>query len=327
MEAILVGFGFIGRSFLSALKEKIRVIEKTFPNFKLTGAANKNGYVFDENGLDLAKLSGLRDLIQYPGRFIREPAVELIERSGADVLIEATPTNIVDGEPGLTHIVKAVENGMDVVTSNKGPFVVAFGKIMKLAEKRGVEVLYEATVGGAIPIFSLARNCLRGSRITRVQGILNGTTNYILSKMHFEEIGFEEALREAQEKGLAETDPSYDVDGIDAGCKIVILANALLGKNITIRDVKIRGIREVTMEEIIEAKRKGMALKLVAEAGEEFKVETKPIPLDSSLCVHGSLNAVRFETDLAGEIIVIGHGAGRETVAAMINDLLSLRPR
>jgi len=324
LKIILVGFGFIGRSFVKALREKNSAIREAFPDFKLIGVSDIDGYLLDENGLDLEILSKIRKVYEYPGKLVQGSSVELIEKSGADALIEATPTNIANGEPGLSHILKALELGMHVVTSNKGPFVVAFRKIMDLAERSGVNVMYEATVGGAIPIFSLKRWCLRGVGIRRIRGILNGTTNYILSKMHFDEVGFENALKEAREKGLAEADPSYDVDGIDAGCKVVILANSILGKNITIKDVEMKGIRGISLEEVIEAKRNGKAIKLIAEIGEKFQVKPEAIPLNSPFCVHGSLNVIHLETDLAGDLMLIGHGAGKETAAAMLNDLLSL---
>ncbi|PCN50312.1 hypothetical protein B6U99_05115 [Candidatus Geothermarchaeota archaeon ex4572_27] len=323
MKAILVGFGFIGRSLVKAIRDKLEVLRSLDPDFKLVGVSDVEGYLLDQGGLDLVKLSEARRVADYPG-LVEGGSLELIERSGADILIEATPTNVVDGQPGLSHIERALELGMHVVTSNKGPLVVAFRRLHELASRKGVKLLYEATVAGATPLFSLVRGCLRGDRVRRVYGILNGTTNYILSRMHFDGLDFEEALREAQALGLAERDPSYDIDGVDAACKVVILANALMGMDVKLSDVKRRGIRGVTREAVRLARRAGYAIKLIAYAGERLEVAPRLVPLGHPVCVHGALNAVHLELDVAGGITIIGPGAGRETVSAMINDLITV---
>ncbi|MEM3174327.1 MAG: homoserine dehydrogenase, partial [Candidatus Bathyarchaeia archaeon] len=217
-----------------------------------------------------------------------------------------------------------LSKGIHVVTPNKGPLVLAFRELVSLAEKNDCDLLYEGAVAGAIPIFSLVRECLQGDKIIRLSGILNGTTNYILSRMFFEEISFEIALKEAQEKGIAERDPSYDVDGIDTACKIVILANALMGRNVKINDVERVGIRGITQEAISLAKKANYAIKLIGTIDRRLEVSPKLVPIDHPLCVHGTLNAIHLETDLAEEITLVGYGAGKETVSAMLNDLITV---
>ncbi|MEM2648658.1 MAG: hypothetical protein QXS10_06270, partial [Candidatus Bathyarchaeia archaeon] len=165
---------------------------------------------------------------------------------------------------------------------------------------------------------------LQGDRIIRLSGILNGTTNYILSRMFFEEISFDIALKEAQEKGIAERDPSYDVDGIDAACKIVILANALMGRDAKLEDVERVGIRGITQEAISLAKKANYAIKLIGTIDRRLEVAPKLVPINHPLCVHGTLNAIHIETDLAREITLVGYGAGRETVSAILNDLVTV---
>ncbi|MEM4700203.1 MAG: homoserine dehydrogenase [Candidatus Nezhaarchaeales archaeon] len=326
MRGLLIGFGSIGKSLVDALYRKLGLIRQVHPGFKLMGVASSKGYVFNEDGLDLEALRRAAKINEYsgPGKMVEAPAIELIRYCDADVVFEATPTNIVDGQPGLTHIEEALRRGMHVVTSNKGPLVVAYKRLVDLAASRGVELKFEATVAGAIPIFSLVRYTLRGSEVRRVYGILNGTTNYILTRMHFDGLSFEAALQEARERGIAERDPSYDVEGIDAACKLVIVANAIMGREAKIGDVKRKGISSVTREAVALARKAGYAIKLVASADSELSVKPMLIPLNHPLCVHGVLNAVCIETDLAGTITVVGPGAGRETVAAMINDLLTL---
>ncbi|MCS7120104.1 MAG: homoserine dehydrogenase [Candidatus Bathyarchaeota archaeon] len=328
MNTIIIGYGFIGKELVKAIYDKIEVIRGLDRNFRIVGVSTSRGYVFDEKGLDIKKLCGLKDISEYgdnyrPGR----SSIELIERSNAGLMVEATPTNIKDGEPAVTFIRCALKKGISVVTPNKGPLVVAFKELEALAAKNDCEFLYEATVAGAIPIFSLVRECLAGDGVIRISGILNGTTNYILSKMHFEETSFSLALKEAQERGITERDPSYDIDGIDAACKVVILANALMNKEARFEDVERVGIRGITQEAIALAKKSNFAIKLVGTIEKNLEVAPKLVPINHPLCVHGTLNAVHIETDLAREITLIGHGAGKETVSAVLNDILTVLRR
>jgi len=325
MKAILVGFGFIGRRFTEAVYRKLDIINKIDKEFRLVGIGEIDGYAYNEKGLNLEKLSSIKKLSEYPKDFIKgKTSAELIENCDADLMVEATPTNIVNGEPGLIHIEKALASGMHVVTSNKGPMVVAFRKLTDLAKRKSLELKYEATVAGAIPVFSLVRDCLQGDRILKISGILNGTSNYILSRMYFEGTSFKMALREAQERGITEADPSYDIEGIDAACKVVILANALMDRNAQFKDVERTGVRRITPEAVSLAKEAGYVIKLIGTIDEALEVAPKLIPENHPLCVHGTLNALHLETDLAGEITIVGHGAGKETVSAMMNDMISV---
>ncbi|MEM1508225.1 MAG: homoserine dehydrogenase [Candidatus Bathyarchaeia archaeon] len=324
MRMLLVGFGFLGRELVKALKNKMSLLKSIDGDFRVVGAADSKGYIYREDGLSIEKLSATLKLSEHEGYKYSGTAIELINGDLCDVLVEATPTNIRDGEPGLTHIKLALSKGIHVVTPNKGPLVLAFRELVSLAEKNDCDLLYEGAVAGAIPIFSLVRECLQGDKIIRLSGILNGTTNYILSRMFFEEISFEIALKEAQEKGIAERDPSYDVDGIDTACKIVILANALMGRNVKINDVERVGIRGITQEAISLAKKANYAIKLIGTIDRRLEVSPKLVPIDHPLCVHGTLNAIHLETDLAEEITLVGYGAGKETVSAMLNDLITV---
>jgi len=325
MKLILVGFGFVGKSFIEAIIEKIQILKKFDKNFKLVGVSDRDGYLYNENGLDLVKLSGINKISEYQrDLFNGKSSINLIEKSEADIMIEATPTNIEDGEPGLSHIKKALSEVMHVVTSNKGPLVIAFKELTNLAKKNKLELKYEATVVAGVPVFSLIKECMQGDKIVRISGILNGTTNYILSKMYFEETDFELVLKEAQERGFAEKDPTYDIEAIDPACKVVILANTLMKKNVTIKDVERTGIKDITSEAVSLAKKSGYVIKLIGTIDENLEVAPKLIRLNHPLCIHGILNAVHFETDLAKEITIVGHGAGKETVSSIMNDLISI---
>ena len=254
MRVILVGFGFLGRELVETISRKWDLLKRINREFKLVGVSDVDGYAHDDAGLDLQKLSSIQKISEYPDFSKEKSSIELIEKSKADIMVEATSTNIKDGEPGLTHIKSALSKGISVVTSNKGPLVLAFRELMSMAKRNDCELKYEATVAGAIPVFSLVNECLQGDKILKISGILNGTTNYILSKMCLEEMSFELALKEAQERGIAERNPTYDIEGIDAACKVVILANALMKRNVRFEDVERVGAARITPEAISLAK-------------------------------------------------------------------------
>jgi homoserine dehydrogenase len=235
-----------------------------------------------------------------------------------------TPGNIQTGEPGLGFMKAALNSGKHVVTSNKSPLSLAFSELSGLSLKNGVKLKFEATVGGAIPIINTCTNELKGNTILNIYGILNGTTNYILSKMGEEGIDFKVALKEAQNLGFAEPDPSYDLKGVDSAAKVVILANSIFGMDIRISDLKVSGIEGITSETVELASEYGFAIKLVGDV-KNREVSPRLVALDHPLNVPGNLNAVLVQTDTAGDISLIGAGAGpKETSSAILGDVLSI---
>ena len=201
-----------------------------------------------------------------------------------------------------------------------------FSEVIKAAEKAGVEFKYEASVGGSMPIINFAKDTLSSCNIESIKGILNGTTNYILSRMTSEGSDYEVILKESQELGIAETDPTQDVEGIDAACKTVILANSLLGIDATYSDVKVKGISEISSKAIELAKNDDYLIKLIAEVSpNNLQVSPRLVKVGSSYDVSGTLNMATIKTDLADEVSVIGLGAGSiETASAMLTDLISI---
>ena len=313
IRCVILGYGFLGKRLAKELAQN-RV-----EGVKLVGIASSKGYIYREKGF---KPGELPEAITKASDFREGSSLELIDGRLADLLVELTPTNIRDGEPGLSHIRRAIEEGMDVVTANKGPIALAYEELTGLAEERGVMLLYEATVGGGIPLISLQKRCLMADELLEIKGILNGTTNYILSRMHFEGMTFDLALREAQMLGIAERDPSLDINGIDTALKIVILANSLMNARRKLSDVKVKGIRKVTSEAVAAAKESGMAIKLIGTASEEeLSVAPRLIKLGDPLCIHGTLNAVNFKLRILGNLTIIGEGAGESTVSALLNDI------
>jgi len=329
----VVGFGVVGKGVCKVIRDRAEQYKNKYGvDFRIVCVADMLNSIYDENGIDLVKLMDHNQerslMINYPDsskdkKWNGEMAIENID---ADIIIEVTPTNIKDAQPGMNHIMKAFEKEMHVVTSNKGPLALHYDKVIKAKEKSGKDFRYEATVGGTMPVINLAQEALKGNEIISVKGILNGTTNYILSNMAFEGKKFGAALKEGQEKGYAEANPAQDIEGWDAACKATILSNTLMNKSMTLKDVKVQGISGVMMEDVIEAKNNGNIIKLIVEVTEKgAKVEPTAVPLNSPLAVTGTLNVAVFDTDLSKDITVMGRGAGQiETAAAIMSDVFAI---
>lgn len=331
MRLILLGFGNLGQSLSRMLLEKAEFLRKRHGlSLQIVATVDSSGAAIDENGLDLESLLKTVEeggsVSDYPKKGVKKSGVEVIGEVKPDVVLELTPTNIENGEPGLTHIKEAMRAGCDVITSNKGPLVVAFRELEDLANSSGVEFRYSASVGGAVPVIGLAREQLAGDEISVIRGVLNGTTNYILTRMDREGAPFEVVLREAQELGIAERDPTLDIEGIDTASKVVVLANALLNLDVVMDDVEVKGIRHVGPEAVRLARETGNTIKLVGVASSNtLEVSPRLVPDGHPLAVGGTLNAVTLETDLAREITVSGFGAGpRETSSSLLGDLIDV---
>ncbi len=325
MRIAIIGFGSVGRGVARVLIEKRSYLRNLIGDYRVVAVTDSKGGVYDEKGLDLRKVLEIK---KERGSLPDEiTSIEVVKELDFDVCIEMTPTNVWNGEPGLTHIRECLKRGIDVVTSNKGPLVVAFRELMNLAERNGARLMFEATVGGAMPVIKLAKVDLAGNEILSIKGILNGTCNYILSRMEKELLPYDIILEEAKELGIAERDPTYDVEGIDAGAKLVIIANALMGLDAKFDDVERVGISDLTPEAFKVALENGYTIRLIAEANRDYlRVSPRLIPLNHPLAIYGTLNALEIETDLAGEVFVIGKGAGSvETASAIVSDLICLK--
>ena len=323
MKIALLGLGSVGRGVLSVLQENDH-------GFMLTGVADSQSGLISPGGINPAIVHAAKQKKGMCG----DPnlsALDVVRDADYDVLIEVTPTDATTGEPALTHIITALKRGKHVVTSNKGPISLRLKELKALAEESGVEIRYEATVAGAIPIFHTLEHGLAGNRIIALYGILNGTCNYILTRMAAEGLTYEQALIEAREMGYAEADPTYDVKGIDAAIKLVILTNTIWDHGISLADVELTGIDGLTLDALRLAEEQESTIRLIAEADlakGRVRVSPRIIPKNHPLVVEGTLNAITLETDLAGEITMIGKGAGSvETASAILGDLLLIRNR
>ncbi|MBN1677790.1 MAG: homoserine dehydrogenase [Candidatus Thermoplasmatota archaeon] len=333
MRIVLVGFGVVGRSFAELIDREARKLELDYGlRLKIVGIADQKGAAVSDEGIDPRKalesktekgtLEGLGAEVYTRGM----KAVELIREADAEVMIESTPTELKRGEPGLSHIKMAMQNGRHVICTNKGPLAIAMPALIELAHHNDVMFKFSGTVGGGTPVLDFAKKCLEGSEIRSISGILNGTSNFILSKMAAEGVAMADALAEAQRLGYAEADPTYDIGGFDTACKLVITSNYVMGSSLSIRDVDIRGITEVTQEDIAKAKAREGVIKLIGRVGSSAKVSPEVVSSTHPLNVSGTFNAVCFDTHPAGEITLVGKGAGgMETATAVLRDLIEIR--
>ena len=333
MRILLVGFGAVGQALATLLiKERDWLVKNFGFDPQVTAILDSQGSCRDDNGLDLslalkvkAKTGTIRN---YPDKGRRETlGSTIISDTEAETLIETTPSNFKNGEPGLSNIKRALSSRKHVVTTNKGPLALAMPALLELAKHRSLQFQFSGTVGGGTPFLSFASKCLPGEKIIAVQGILNGTTNYILSRMDDTCVSFEEALSEAQKKGYAETDPRNDIEGLDTAAKIVILANWVMKQRISLGDVEVMGISGTSLENIDQARATGSRIKLIGRiAGSQASVRPERVSQVNPICVPDALNALTFTTEHTRDVTLIGRGAGgEETASAIIRDLVDIR--
>ena len=333
MRLILVGFGVVSQSFAEIISSQADALRRDYGiRPRIVGIADSKGAVVSSDGVNIVRaleskketgsLASLDHGVYKDGM----RGIDLIREAECEVVVEATPSELTRGEPGLSHVRTAMKEGRHVICVNKGPLALAMPALMELASHNDVRFKFSGTVGGGTPVLDLAKKCLEGSSIRSIKGILNGTCNYILTKMTTEDVDMEAALKEAQKLGYAEADPTADVGGFDSACKLVILSNYVLGTSMSIADVDITGITGVTRKDIQAAKESGDALKLIGYVGDRARVAPERVPITHPLNVSGTFNAITFDTDPAGEITLVGKGAGgRETASSILRDLIEIR--
>ena len=331
MRLIIVGFGVVGQSFAKLILSRAADLYNTYGvNPRVVACVDKKGAVVCPSGIDLQKLLDIKKIkgtvVDYRSEGSKSLDYDIVEQTDSDVLLELTSTNLQDGEPGISNIISAMRSGKHVITANKGPLALAFPSLLELANYNDVMLRFSGTVGGGTPILEFAKRCLKGDRILSFKGILNGTTNYILTRME-EGLSFENALRDAKEKGIAEANPELDIDGYDAAAKVSIIANWVMGMKKTIHDVESTGIAGVTLERVGEARKRNNSLKLVGMT-ENKKLIVGPVEVSKldPICVNGTLNAVTFSSEHSGQQTIIGRGAGgMETASAVLRDLIEIK--
>jgi homoserine dehydrogenase len=327
----MVGFGVVGQSFAKLLLSRSADLYSEHGiKPRIVACVDNKGSAVAPAGLDLQRLLEAKKTKSTVGAYDKgkkefDP-VQVIENVEAEVVLECSPTDLSTGEPGTTHIISAMRNGKHVISVNKGPLALAFPSLIELANYNGVMLRFSGTVGGGTPILEFAKRCLKGDRIASFRGILNGTTNYILSKME-EGMDYESALADSKQKGYAEANPSLDIDGFDAAAKLVIMANWVMGMKVTMKDVKRTGISGVRSANVKKAAEGGNAIKLIATCdSKRLDVAPTEVAKKDPICVNGTLNAVTFSSEHSGQQTIIGRGAGgMETASAILRDLIEIR--
>jgi homoserine dehydrogenase len=321
-----LGFGNVGRALAQLLMRKKDELKQRYNiTYTVTGiATGKHGYAVNPNGIDL---TGALDLLR-TGRSLDlisvKPALtdslDFIKCSGADILFENTPVNYENGQPAVDHVRAALELGMHVATANKGTVVHAYHELHDLAKAKGKRFFHESTVMDGAPIFSLFRGALPGAQLKSFRAVLNSTTNLILTRMESGE-SFDDAVRYAQQIGIAETDPSGDVDGWDAAIKVAALTTVLMDIPFKPQQVDRTGIRNITPEMVKAAKAVGQRYKLICtaeRAGDSVvgKVSPQLVSISSPFYgIEGTTSIIEFKTDVLGDLTLIESDPGPHTTA------------
>lgn len=332
-KVIITGYGGVAKEFCQLILEHSESLKKRYGfDIAVSGIVGSKGMLYQSNGINLEALlkngAGSIALSKYSGTFqlpLIEPNFE------ADALIECTPTNIDNGEPGLTYILKAIDLEMDVVSVSKGALVHSFHKIKKATKHKGTRLKFSGATAAALPTIDIGEYSLSGCTITKIEGVLNGTSNFVLTSMYENHLSFADALKIAQEKGIAEANPRLDVGGFDSGCKLLLLSNELLGTEYSLADVSIQGIEHLTRGDIEDSISRECQLKLLVRAykkDERVFLEVKPVELHAGhplYHVHGTNKGILFETKEMGTICTTGGASHpRGAAAAALKDLINL---
>lgn len=332
----LIGVGNVGRRVLGILEEKQPLYRERFGlGFLLVGVADSRGAAWSPDGLDIRRVIALKEAGGAAADYIgvgRKDAsgLDMLRHAEADVLIEASPLNLSDGEPAMSHVRLALERGMHVVLANKGPLALAYPEVMALARQRGRRVLFSATVGGGLPAVNIGVRDLCHARVDRIEGVLNLTSHSILARMA-QGYTYHEALEVAQRDGHAEADPSLDVDGWDAANKLVILANAVLGYPARLGDVRILGIRGISPKMLQHARQRGnviLPLAVAERRGDGYALSVQPTEVGAEHPL-ASLTPVQmgivYHTDTNGVVTAIVDEVNPvPTAGAVVRDLITL---
>jgi homoserine dehydrogenase len=336
MKIAFVGFGNVARAFARIVAERQAELASEFDlTLRTVAVATANhGCIGSTDSIDLAMAAACVErggtLSQLPQTTPIADTQSLLECCDADLVFETTPLTIQHAEPAVTHIRTALERGIHVVTANKGPIAFAYEELKSLARRHNVAFRFEGTVMDGAPVFNLVESCLPGTRVLGFSGVLNSTTNLILTGMESGH-SFEESLRQAQRLGIAETNADYDIDGWDAAVKAVALANVLMNATAHPADVAREGIAAITLQDLKSASESGMTLRLIARAGlSERGIRLSVAPERVSVTsmfgsARGTSNVLVLETDLMGELAIVENNPGIEQTAyALLSDLLSI---
>lgn len=338
---LLNGLGNVGRRFVQLLRERHELLEEHHQlRVLLVGAADSSGAIYDPSGLDLDTLlrtkAAERGIGELPGAEPGQAITCLINHYGADLVLEAAPTNLWNGQPGLEVALEALRRKIPVVMASKGPVVLAFPDLAALSDwtDPGLPSLrFSGAVGGCLPAINLAHRVLTGCHIQHLEGVLNLSTGIYLARME-EGLDLDAAIAEAQKAGLAEADPSLDVDGWDLAAKLCILANTVLRQPTRLEDIQRRGLRTLAPGEPSNARLRGERVLMLAradwtEAGYRLSVGPEPLGPDHPFFpLKVGASGFLCDTDIQGRQIVLNADQGpMGTAAAMFRDMIEICER
>jgi homoserine dehydrogenase len=334
LRLALVGFGNVGRNFVGLLKEKADELASHYDlTCAITGVATRSrgGFIAAEGGaLDLSE-AGLPAQGMPSGATHHVPdTLAFIRACPADVVIEISTLSPLDGQPAIGHIQAALESGRHVITANKGPIANAYHALRDLARERGLALRFESTVMDGTPIINMAEFCLPASRIAGFRGIVNGTTNVVLTAME-EGRALEEGIAEAQRLGIAEADPSFDLDGWDASAKASVLATVLMDASVTPAQVERLEVGAAAMRRLTSSLPAGYVLRQVAEGkrvGEQVRctVRLEMLPATHLFAqIRGTKSILTLRTDTMNDVTIIEDESGpRQTAFGLLSDLVAI---
>ncbi|MFN0180990.1 MAG: homoserine dehydrogenase [Gemmatimonadales bacterium] len=344
VSIVLAGLGNVGRNVLRLLASQEQVLRSRHRvAVTVVAVSDSSGAAVDPKGLDVAAVIAAKEAGRGAASLVGvgRPGLggaALIEHTAADVLLEATPVNLQDGEPGVGTVRMALGRGMRCVLANKGPLALGYQDLAArsdLTDPTRPALRFSACVGGALPTINLGWRDLAGARILAVEAMVNGTCHGILRAMETGQT-FEGALAEMQRRGIVEADPALDVDGWDQAVKLVIIANAVLGRPTVLADLAVEGIRRVSPADLAAAAGRGERLVLLGTAtkpagADDWRLAVGPVslPLSHPLArMSGDESGVVYHTDVAGRL----HATSEEvdavpTAAAMIRDLIEVATR
>ena len=332
---VLVGFGSVNQALARLLLDKRDILSQKYDlTFTVVGVADSRGARYNDDGLDLADLLAHKaaghSVATFPGGKPLPDSLALARTADYDLLLEASPVNLTDGEPAMGCVRAALGRGKDAVLANKAPLALDFAGLHTLARAQNAGLAFSATVCGGLPVINVGQRDLIAADIHKIEGIFNSTSNYILTHMAAGE-RYDDALAEAQRRGLAETDPSLDVDGWDTANKLVIIANAVLGLPARLDDVSVTGIRSLSADVIAQARAQGSMYRLIATAtrtddGWQMEVRPRLAPLHSFL---GGIDlwemGIVYHTDIFEDMYLkIDERGPLATAAAMLRDSVNL---
>jgi len=335
VNIIVAGFGRVGRAFWKVAEDKRKVCRERYGlDLVLRAVFKSDGGIFGDTPISMEP--------SFPGPPLRiqespdwKPGLRVQNIIGdlePGVLVECTPSDLQTGEPGLSYLTAALDQGWHAVAASKGALVLRFKELIGLARRNGVQLKFSGAAAAALPTLDVGIGSLAGADVLGIEGILNGTTNFIMTRMG-EGKDYEQALSEAQDKGIAEPDPTLDVDGWDTACKLLLISNAVMRTDFSLGEIQVAGIRGISHELVIKAGQLGKAIKLMGKCSRDepdhpWKLEVGLTLLDPShplYGVNGTTKGITFYTDTMGSVTVIGGKSDPVgTGASLLKDIIGI---